>query len=204
MIYLINDPEKASDAQLQGLLNALPAWRRERALRYHRPEDRLRCVLAFCLLEYALRREYGLAAAPAFSFNAYGKPYFAELPIGFNLSHCKGAIACAVGNGAVGIDVERIAACRDRVAQRICSAEEQRLLESAPDKALAFTTLWTQKEAIAKFCGRGLSMELSHIDPRDYLLLCQAEPDYVLTCCYGEVSSTSLPPQLIRVSLEDL
>ena len=72
MIYLYDTLENYSDEQYLKHLNALPAWRREKALQYKKLDDRKCSVLAFVLLQRALRDEYGITEIPEFVYNEFG------------------------------------------------------------------------------------------------------------------------------------
>ena len=164
MIYLYDTLENYSDEQYLKHLNALPAWRREKALQYKKLDDRKRSVLAFVLLQRALREEYGITEVPEFVYNEFGKPSFPNLPIHFNLSHCKDAVACAVSDHNIGIDVESIVPYNPDVARRVCTVAELEMLEQSENKDAEFIKLWTVKEAISKYEGMGLSLPFAVID----------------------------------------
>ncbi len=196
MIYIIDNLADYTNNQFESDLYRIPEWRREKALRYKQLDDRKRCVLAFRLLEYALQNEYGITSVPEFVYNEYGKPYLPDLPIYFNLSHCKYAVACVVSDYEVGIDVESITPYNDSVARRICNDEEYQRLTNSGNKDIEFTRLWTEKEAIAKFCGQGFSIELSSVKPKEYLLTRQINNAYVFTCCYGQIEDKHTAPSI--------
>lgn len=168
MIYLYDTLENYSDEQYLKHLNALPAWRREKALQYKKLDDRKRSVLAFVLLQHALREEYGINEVPEFVYNEFGKTSFSNLPIRFSLSHCKDAVACAVSDHNIGIDVETIVPYNPDVARRVCTADELKMLEQSLNKDVEFIKLWTVKEAISKYEGMGLSLSFAEIDVSKY------------------------------------
>lgn len=99
----------------------------------------------------------------------YGKPvtYMDGRNIFFNVTHSRGVILVALsGCGDVGIDVERIDPSTDimEIAESAFHPDEVGLLRSidSPEtRRLAFYHCWTQKEAIIKADGRGLSLPLS-------------------------------------------
>jgi len=103
-----------------------------------------------------------------FAANDFGKPILqvgARLPLHFNLTHSRGAIALAVSGGReVGIDVEE----RRRpveylpLAERFFAETEARHLRGLhPDELPdAFFAIWTLKEAFVKGIGRGLTFPL--------------------------------------------
>jgi 4'-phosphopantetheinyl transferase len=99
----------------------------------------------------------------------YGKPTASVdgRSLSFNVTHSRGVILIALSeNGDVGIDVERVDPAIDvmEVARSAFGPHELRLLEairSPEERRLAFYRCWTQKEAIIKADGRGLSLPLS-------------------------------------------
>lgn len=149
-------------------LHSLPAWRREKALQYKQLDDRKRSVLAFVLLQRALREEYGITEVPEFVYNEFGKPSLPNLSIHFSLSHCKDAVACAVSDHNIGIDVESIVPYNPDVARRVCTPAELEMLEKSTNKDVDFIKIWTMKEAISKYEGMGLSMSFAEIETSKY------------------------------------
>lgn len=164
MIYLYDTLENYFDEQYFQHLNALPAWRREKALQYKKLDDRKRSVLAFVLLQRALREEYGITEVPEFKYNEFGKPSLPNLPIHFNLSHCKDAVVCAVSDHNIGIDVESIGPYNPDVVRRVCTADEFKILTQNENKDVAFIKLWTMKESYLKAIGCGLTRSMQEIE----------------------------------------
>ncbi|MGI6201676.1 MAG: 4'-phosphopantetheinyl transferase family protein [Christensenellales bacterium] len=113
---------------------------------------------AYALLAYALDRELGLDLfALAVARGERGKPYLpGRADVCFNLSHCAGAVACALDGAPVGVDVEPTRPFDARVAQRVFTPEEIALVRAQADPDGAFTRLWTLKESAAKRSGAGL------------------------------------------------
>lgn len=188
MIYLYDTLENYSDEQYLKHLNALPAWREGKALQYKKLDDRKRSVLAFVLLQRALREEYGITEIPEFVYNEFGKPSLPNLPIHFSLSHCKDAVVCAVSDHNIGIDVESIMPYNSDVARRVCTAAELEMLEQSANKDVDFIKLWTIKEAISKYEGMGLALPFKSIKAKKYNVFCQNNSCY----CVGICSFSSL------------
>lgn len=183
MIYLFERLERYTDEAYQTDLTALPAWRREKAQQYKKLDDRKRSVLTFVLLQRALREEYGITEIPEFVYNEFGKPSLPGLPVHFSLSHCKDAVACAVSDHNIGIDVESIVPYNPDVARRVCSESELAMLNRSENKDAAFIKLWTAKEAISKYEGMGLSMTFSDIDISAYVVDTWDEDGITVSCC---------------------
>ncbi|MBS1799373.1 MAG: 4'-phosphopantetheinyl transferase superfamily protein [Acidobacteria bacterium] len=99
----------------------------------------------------------------------YGKPavFQDRRSISFNVTHSRGMILIALSrSGDVGIDIERIDSSLDimEVAESAFHPDEVaslRSIDSPETKRLAFYRCWTQKEAIIKADGRGLSLPLT-------------------------------------------
>lgn len=111
------------------------------------------------LLAHAL----ALDAPPALVYGAHGKPELEQGGLRISLSHTRGAVACAVSESPVGVDVEPLGRpVRDweRLAQRYYTPEEQ----SCADSPERFLEIWTRKEAYLKRDGHGLSMPLGQIN----------------------------------------
>lgn len=88
----------------------------------------------------------------------YGKPYFLNSTLKFNLSHSHGYVACALSDSdEVGVDIEAALPTEDhakKLAERFFDASEKKAVEEDPT---VFTRLWSEKEAKAKFFGTNLA-----------------------------------------------
>ncbi|WP_459855300.1 4'-phosphopantetheinyl transferase family protein [Humidesulfovibrio idahonensis] len=136
----------------------------KRAAAFVREVDRRRFVLAHAALRIILAAQTKTTPARiAYRFNAHGKPSLVQGGSEFNLSHAGDWILVAVSvSGPVGIDVEplRVLPDADALVERFFAPEERSayLACSEPDRARAFFTLWTRKEAYAKALGQGLGL----------------------------------------------
>ena len=154
MIYIDTDIE---GFDLARALNEISPQRRAQALGYRRDTDRRLSVMAYRLLQRALREEYAITKPPVLDYLPGGKPVIAGHPeIHFNLSHCRGGAVCAVSDHPVGADLETLRPFKEALARYIfCETDYRRMADSErPDEA--FTRLWTVKEALGKLTGKGL------------------------------------------------
>ncbi len=147
---------QALGLQLDELLQALPPEDREKALRYRRAEDQLRCAAGRTMIR-ALAAEAGMPKAQLM-FSAYGKPAFADGKPQFNLSHSGSWVALAAGDAPLGIDVEKREIFDRESVSCFFNERERELIRAAREPLCCFYRLWTAKEAFAKKEGRGLSM----------------------------------------------
>ena len=129
---------------------------------YHFLIDQVLCAKAYLLLKNGLREVYGITDNPAFEYVRHEKPVLRDYPdIHFNLSHCKRGILCVIDDEPIGCDIEEIETVLDIDLCHVCynDSEEAEII-SAPEPCVAFTKLWTMKEAVLKLSGHGLTDNL--------------------------------------------
>jgi 4'-phosphopantetheinyl transferase len=161
MVYI---DEHIGDFDLQTALQQISQQRREQALRFKHEQGQRTCVLAYLLLKKALREEYGIHENPVFEYGEHGKPCIAGRPdIHFNLSHCRHAVACALSSRPIGIDVESVREYSESLVRYTMSDAETSAILSSPAPDVAFTRLWTMKEALLKLTGQGISNHIKHV-----------------------------------------
>ena len=149
---------------LKAALGEISEQRREQALKFKHEQGQRLCVLAYLLLKQGLREEYGITDNPIFEYNEHGKPSIVGHPeIYFNLSHCKEAVVCVISDKPIGVDIESIREFKESLVRYTMNDEEiaQILASARPD--LAFTRLWTQKEAVVKCTGEGISKDMKSV-----------------------------------------
>ncbi len=207
MVYLINNVVSYTDIQYEAHLKEIPEWRKEKTLRFRKMEDRKLSVLTFVLLKHALSWEYGITAVPEFSYGLFGKPFWKEFDIHFNLSHCKDAVACALSDHEIGIDVESIVPYNPSVSKRICSPSEYEHLIESENKDVELIHLWTAKEAVSKWSGKGLALMFSDITLDNYLInsSLSGNGEYICSICEGLKSQKQkLNEKVMTISVSSL
>ena len=186
MVYVDDD---IMGFDLEAALLEISDERREQALRFKHELGRRQCVLAYLLLKRALREEYGITGNPVFAYGEHGKPMLVNHPdIHFNLSHCREAVTCVVSDRPVGIDVEGVGSYCESLVRYAMNEREQHAILAAENPALAFTRLWTMKEAHLKLTGEGLGHALPTVlDETAYNYETVVAPDgrYVWTVAYA-------------------
>lgn len=159
-----------SEEQTERLISSLPEWRREQALRYKQLQGRKECAIGYVELLRGLRERFNINEMPAFAYKEHGKPYLKEHPdIHFSISHCKEAVGCFVSNRPCGLDIERIRTAKPDLVRHTMSPEEAEGIFSNPFPDVAFTRIWTQKEAVLKLKGTGIVDDLHSVLKPDKL-----------------------------------
>ena len=206
MLYKIfDDMTQCSEQTVARLLPLVSPQRREQALRYQHTFGQFACLQSYLMLSQLLA-EWGRAhhtplhptlyplhptpntlhPTPTFLYNEYGAPYIEGGPY-FSISHCKTAIAVAVSENPIGIDIEAIRAFKPELMRKTMSPAEQQRITSSATPEREFIRLWTQKEALLKLQGTGIISDLHHV--LDHTLdlswteISHLSPDYICTIC---------------------
>ena len=161
MIYI---DDRLDLFDLDASLSLLSDERRERVMRYRNEGDRKRSAAAYILLCKALSEEYGIEEKPLFAYGEHGKPIIVgHEEIQFNLSHCREAVACAVADEPIGIDIESVHRYNEQLARYTMNDSEMEEILSSERPDIAFTRLWTRKEAVLKLSGEGLRSNMKDV-----------------------------------------
>lgn len=165
------DIRAMSEDEYARLVPALPDELCAHLDRMAHMDDRKRTLAGHRLILGAAKELCGMSA-PTVLRTAAGKPYFADLPIRFSLSHSGDKVILAVSDREIGADIQRIRPLSLGVAKRFfTSAEQAYVFGKVPDerdlalpKAMQddallrrFYAVWTKKEAYGKWQGSGLS-----------------------------------------------
>lgn len=156
-------PEE-SETLYQDLYRRAVPERRQRADRYLRREDGLRCLAAGELLRETVERALGITEFTVVK-DPGGKPRIAgQDRFHYNLSHSGDRVVIAWGDGPVGVDVQqmRMDPGKEELARSFFTPEEQAFIFESPEsRAERFYRVWTGKESYLKYLGTGLKKSLS-------------------------------------------
>lgn len=144
--FLADISHLSEEASYRRVYEQVPDFRRKKADRLRRREDKARSVGAWRLYMLASKRHL----------------FSPETP--FNLSHSGKYVLCSVApcKEAVGCDVEGIKGFRESVARRFFCPQETDWLMKLPEeeRAEGFIRLWVLKESFMKATRRGMSLGL--------------------------------------------
>lgn len=116
------------------------------------------------LLETLYREETG-EALPEIRTTDRGKPYFADTPWYFSITHTKNHAFCVLSRNNVAVDAEETdRKINLKLAEKILSPAEKAQFNGAKNKEKALLTFWVLKEAAAKLSGEGLRGYPNHTD----------------------------------------
>lgn len=181
-LLLFDEMSQCTDSEVERLLPLVSAQRREVALRFKFTFGRFTCLKSYVMLQQLVKEtlaetdEHWLPLQHRlkewngdFVYNEHDKPFMQNAlgerieGVDFSISHCKNAIAVALSDRPVGVDVESFRHAEGALLRRTMNPEEQTQVREAEDPAEAFTRLWTKKEAVLKYLGTGLVDNLHEV-----------------------------------------
>jgi 4'-phosphopantetheinyl transferase len=126
----------------------------------------------------------------SFIRNKYGKPFLQDYPkFHYNVSHTRNAIAVAISDDPIGVDIEKIRKSEIGIAKKFFTENEFKYVTgNSKNIDERFYEIWTKKEAYIKYTGKGLSLLLSDVidvfDPVISKRVRTIEEDgYIFTIC---------------------
>lgn len=178
MTYAIFDNmDRCTPDEVQRLLPLVPEAQQAEALRFKHTFGKFATLKSYLMLKELLAGNQLVEPDDPllFEYNAHGKPHLAEHPgIHFNISHCPNAIAVAVDDAPIGVDVERFVEPSESLLNYCMNDDEVRRVKESEHPEQQFAALWTQKEALFKQRGTGITRELRDV-------LANPHPDILLT-----------------------
>jgi 4'-phosphopantetheinyl transferase len=130
--------------------------------------------------------------------NEHGKPYLVNNPdFHFNISHTRNALAVAIGDLPVGIDIEKCQESDQSAAKRVFNSKEYAYIYSQETNVnLRFCEAWTRKEAYLKWTGEGFSLDSNRNNRENDVISVQVVStrigQYIISTCSESVNINSL------------
>jgi 4'-phosphopantetheinyl transferase len=145
-------------------LALLPSDVIERIKKFRSWEDAQSTLLGYLLISKELLSG-DLKRISNIQYNSFGKPFLVNNSF-FNISHSgKYVVFISFKTDDIGIDIEEIDTniCVDDFFSQMTKSE-QHIIETSNNKINAFYSYWTQKEAVIKAHGKGLSIPLKSFE----------------------------------------
>ena len=96
---------------------------------------------------------------PDIQIGEFGKPHFGNAEEYFSFSYTEGLAFCAISDGEIGLDVEKVRSVSSAAISKVLSREEWLYYSGSSNPAEAFMRFWTLKEAYCKFTGQGIAQQ---------------------------------------------
>ena len=133
--------------------------------RYRRWQDAQLSLLGRILLVKGLEQMNCSFDESNLRYTSFNKPYLESNDINFNISHSGELVVCALTKIVdIGIDIEKIESIKISDFKSQMTNNEWMLISESKDTKLSFFDYWTQKEAVIKAHGNGLSIPLKSFE----------------------------------------
>jgi len=159
IIYLLD--ARTIGGRYDEAVSMLPGFRRDKIKNCTNRRSALLSVGTGLLLRFYM----GVTDGSMVKYSASGKPFVPGGPE-FNLTHGGCYAGIAVGEAAVGVDIEPIEDFSMKVAKRCFTQAEREWADGDKEK---LCELWTLKESVIKAAGEGFSVPLSSFSVRPEL-----------------------------------
>lgn len=151
------------------LKNDLPKFEtgyREKIKRYRRWQDAQSSLLGRILLFKGVEEIYkGNPHDKIMKHTKYNKPYFEDDLIRFNISHSGEIVVCALSDEhELGIDIEMVRDIEITDFKSHMTENEWDTIILSDNEKDSFFRYWTQKEAVIKAHGHGLTIPLNSFE----------------------------------------
>ncbi len=167
MVYSIfENMERCTPKEVQRLLPLVPEEHQAIALKFKHTFGQFATLESILMLKELL---VGNGLVPEddplhFEYNQHGKPYLVNhQDVHFNISHCPNAIAVAVDNAPIGVDVERFVTPSESLLNYCLNEDEVQQVKQSACPEQTFAAFWTKKEALFKLRGTGITHELRNV-----------------------------------------
>ena len=162
-VSVFDDMTLCTDAEVERMLPLVQEPRRSQALLFKHTFGRFACLKSYLILADLLHRDYGVGEF-SLETGEHGKPFIADhKEIHFNISHCQRAIAVAVSDEPVGIDVESFRRFSNSLLDKTMNDSEKAEILASESPEEIFAAYWTRKEAVFKLMGTGITDNLHGI-----------------------------------------
>ena len=165
MVYYFRQMKEFQNEELKKAKHYISGQRELKISRLRFLKNKRQSAVAYLLLRYGLRKEYGINENVVLSEGSCGKPYLSNYPfVHFNLSHCDKGVACMISDSAVGIDITSVKKESMSCMYSSMTADEIEKILHAENPAVQFTKFWSLKESYCKCIGMGIDSYIKAID----------------------------------------
>jgi Phosphopantetheinyl transferase len=180
-IYYSYLSEENHEILLENYLLKFSKEYQDKIKRFRRWQDAQLSLLGRILLLKGIE-EAGLFCPPdkEIKYTKCNKPYFEDNLIQFNISHSGEIVVCALSHeNEIGIDIEIVTDVEIDDFKFLMTEMEWDKISSSNNKKSVFFDYWTQKEAVIKAHGHGLTIPLNSFEIIDSMTKIHGEKFYL-------------------------
>ncbi len=164
MVYIFENINTVTNDLLKKFDSLYTEERKIKSGKYCREDDKKKSLIAYILLLYALKKEYGIFEKLYFDYGKNSKPFLKKHKnIYFSISHSGKYVSVAADINNIGVDVEGYIDDYETISRYVFSEDEMKYIENGNSGAKA-AKLWTLKESYLKYTGTGIADGLKAYD----------------------------------------
>jgi 4'-phosphopantetheinyl transferase len=158
-IYYTKHSDLHSPMFIEKCIEIFPATIRKKLLKQKNKRSMYNSLLGNLLLIEAFKNKYTKNVLQDVERTEFGRPFLPfPFEFDFNISHSGSCVVCAIGEGPLGIDIEKLKSINIQPLKAFFSANEWVELNTSTELETDVLKLWTKKEAILKADGRGFQI----------------------------------------------
>ncbi|KAF5065496.1 4'-phosphopantetheinyl transferase Sfp [anaerobic digester metagenome] len=171
VVLLMMDGDVLKDtAKFQTAMELVGEQRRAKVERMAKESSKRLSLCAGLLLRYAFLKENEIALYDEIKVTKKGMLYLPNQEYFFSLSHSGRFAICSFSHETIGCDIEKIRDKLPKVAKIFSPEEEQFFYKlDEKDKKEFFFQLWTWKESVTKWMGKGIAYPFDSFSVMDGL-----------------------------------
>lgn len=146
----------------------MPLDFQQKILKYKKWENMQASIIGRLLLDILIKTFDLNLSIENLVYNSNQKPYFENSEIFFNISHTDDIVVCVITDiNEIGIDIEKLQNINIYNFKSFLTVDEWQFVNNSENTIDSFISLWTQKEAVIKASGYGLSLNLDSFEIRN-------------------------------------
>ena len=168
-IYYTYINKAGHDQLLNDSLSDFPKAYRDKIHSFRRWQDTQLSLLGRLLLKYGLEQMGETFDPNKLLFNDSFKPFLESSTFEFNISHSGHLVICAISDYCeIGVDIENLRKIEISDFKPQMTQNEWSTIIDSEDTLVSFFEYWTQKEAVLKAHGSGMSTPLKSFENKNF------------------------------------
>lgn len=169
-VFAVEKNEPLSEHNFSVLMSTAHKDKKQTILNQRIKSNADNSLIGIALAKYALSEVFGLHGNELeIEYMPNGKPFIKNVSdVHLSISHSDNVTVCAVSDLPVGVDVEKIRNFNHSMSEKVFGVKITRMLSESATPNKDFTRLWTEKEAILKLTGEGISGIRKNLNLTEY------------------------------------
>ena len=169
-VFAVEKNEPFSEHNFSVLMSTAHKDKKQTILNQRIKSNADNSLIGIALAKYALSEIFGLHGNELeIEYMPNGKPFIKNVSdVHLSISHSDNVTVCAVSDLPVGVDVEKIRNFNHSMSEKVFGVKITRMLSESATPNKDFTRLWTEKEAILKLTGEGISGIRKNLNLTEY------------------------------------